>query len=112
MERGIPSPRKKISREGEGGSSLGRGRQFINYPRCRLTEEGRRMGRFSLVCPSIPVRIVSSGQSGDARAPDTEVAFDINVVLLSPLKSNPSAPDATAPFSPYPAVFVPAVLLG
>lgn len=45
--------------------------------------------RFSRL-PSIPLRIVSSEQSADARAPDTEVAFDINVVLLSPLKSNPS----------------------
>lgn len=45
--------------------------------------------RFSRL-PSIPLRIVSSEQSADARAHDTEVAFDINVVLLSPLKSNPS----------------------
>lgn len=45
--------------------------------------------RFSRL-PSIPLRIVSSEQSADARAYDTEVAFDINVVLLSPLKSNPS----------------------
>lgn len=56
--------------------------------------------RFSRL-PSIPLRIVSTEQSADARAHDTEVAFDINVVLLSPLKSNPSPTRQRASLFPF-----------
>lgn len=109
---------KKISGGGEGGAGICKDRMG----RCRgkrgsLEGEGwfpREAAavyklptmsvdsgwRFSRL-PSIPLRIVSTEQSADARAYDTEVAFDINVVLLSPLKSNPSPTRQRASLFPF-----------